>query len=154
MESIPQEQNSIFFNSHLNHDSENKGIQIKILSKGGILLLESEDKGFSNVDADLESGFLTAISIFFKESFRKDLKEIKLDRGYIAFEQTKNFLCYLIAFGRGLIPKYKSSRLRKLLNQLEQSCPESNRNIFNLAKIHTLVTRFFNTEDRVSKLEG
>ena len=154
MESIIHEQNSIFFNSFLDPNSENKGIQIKILSKGGTLLVESEDKGFSNIDPDLESGLLTAISIFIKESFNENLKEIKLDRGYIALEQSKNFLCYLIVFGRRIIGKQQSSILKDLLNQLEKCCPESNHNTFNSFKIYSIVSKFFNMNNIKSQIEG
>ncbi len=110
---------------------------ITVFDQGGIPLTSS-----SNEDI-LQGGLFTAIHSFVKESFNKELDQLKMGGHLILFKRSKHLMGSIIVHDNDNIDvKEAESGLNDLLTHLEHMCPELEKEQLDSDKIEYLVEQY------------
>jgi len=114
---------------------------ITIFDEGGIPLTTQQGE---TTDLEiLRGGLYTAISSFVKESFDRELNQLKLDGYVIILKRSTHLMGSIIIEDRNSIDITEAeSRLGELLNHLENMCPELKDKELNNEKIDYLTQQF------------
>jgi hypothetical protein len=110
---------------------------ITVFDQGGIPLTSS-----SNEDI-LQGGLFTAIHNFVRESFNKELDQLKMGGHLIVFKRSKHLMGSIILNDNDNVDvKEAESDLNDLLSHLEHMCPELEKEQLDSEKIEYLVEQY------------